>query len=82
MSSKTKWRFPTLIAAGVAIPILGALIAVPGLGAHTDMNAEVENIVNRDIAPMAAANGAGGVAAAVRIAGRNLFFNYGFADRR
>ncbi len=47
---------------------------------HSDMNKQVERIIAREVAPMAPASGAGGVAAAVRIAGRTLFFNYGFAE--
>ncbi len=42
---------------------------------------EVEKIVAHDIAAIIPADGAGGVAVAVRIDGRTLFFNYGFADR-
>jgi beta-lactamase class C len=41
---------------------------------------EVERIVAQEIKPMLPANGAGGVAAAVRIEGRTLFFNDGLAD--
>jgi beta-lactamase class C len=40
----------------------------------------VERIVAREIAPLLPANGAGGVAAAVRIGGRTLFYNFGTAD--
>jgi len=56
------------------------MIAAGGFVMRSDMNKQVERIVARDVAPMAPANGAGGVAAAVRIAGHNHFFNYGFAD--
>ncbi len=42
---------------------------------------EVEKIVAHEIAPIVPADGAGGAAVAVRIDGRTLFFNYGFADR-
>jgi beta-lactamase class C len=44
------------------------------------MDTEVDHIISRGIAPMVALNGAGGVAVVAQIAGRNLFFNYGFAD--
>jgi beta-lactamase class C len=43
-------------------------------------DAEVERLVAREVGPLAPANGTGGVAVAVRIEGRTLFFNYGFAD--
>jgi beta-lactamase class C len=44
------------------------------------MDTEVDRIISHGIAPMIAPNGAGGVAVAAQIGGRNLFFNYGFAD--
>jgi beta-lactamase class C len=44
------------------------------------MDTEVDHIISRGIAPMVAPNGAGGVAVVAQIGGRNLFFNYGFAD--
>lgn len=46
-----------------------------------DVSKQVEYIIARDVAPMASATGAGGVAAVVYIRGRTLFFNYGFADQ-
>ncbi len=50
--------------------------------ARPSMNTEVRSVIARDIDPMIAANGtAGGVAVAVRMNGRTLFFNYGFADQ-
>ena len=45
------------------------------------MDREVERIIAREVAAMVPVNGASGVAVAVRIAGRTLFFNYGLADR-
>ena len=45
------------------------------------MSTEVRSVIARDIDPMVAANGAGGVAVAVRMNGRTLFFNYGYADQ-
>jgi len=58
------------------------LLLLPGLGiaARSDMDSEVEHIIAREIAPMVPANGAGGVAVAVRIGGRTLFFNHGLSD--
>jgi beta-lactamase class C len=44
------------------------------------MDTEVDRIISHGIAPMIAPNGAGGVAVVAQIGGRNLFFNYGFAD--
>ncbi len=45
------------------------------------MSAEVRSLIARDIDPMVAANGAGGIAVAVRMNGRALFFDDGFADQ-
>jgi beta-lactamase class C len=45
------------------------------------MDADIKQIVADSVTPMVAANGAGGVAVAVRIGDRTLFFNYGLADR-
>jgi beta-lactamase class C len=45
------------------------------------MDADVDHIISHGIAPMIAPNGAGGVAVVAQIGGRNLFFNYGFADQ-
>lgn len=56
---------------------LTALMAGPALGADR----HVERIVAREIAAIVPADGAGGVAVALRIDGRTLFFNYGRADR-
>lgn len=50
------------------------------MAARSDMDNEVEHIVAREVASMVPANGAGGVAVAVRIGGRTLFFNHGLAD--
>ena len=55
--------------------------ATPATPALSELHAKVEQIVARDIAPMASATGAGGVAVAVRIDGRTFFFNYGLADQ-
>jgi beta-lactamase class C len=43
------------------------------------MSSEVDHIVSHGIAPMSGSNG--GVAVAVQMGGRSLFFNYGYADQ-
>src|SRR6266508_3877167 len=62
--------------ASTAILIAGFMT---GTRAETDKN--VEQIVVRQVAPMLSAGGMGGAAVAVRIEGRTLLFNYGWADR-
>src|SRR5215470_10189820 len=54
-----------------------ALIAAPAAGADT----QIEQTVARQVRAIVPADGAGGVAVALRIEGRTLFFNYGWADR-
>jgi len=54
-----------------------ALIAAPAAG--TD--AQIERTVARHVRSIVPADGGGGVAVALRIEGRTLFFNYGSADR-
>jgi beta-lactamase class C len=81
VSNKIKWPRMALAAAGCAIPLLSIVAAMPGIAARPDMDSEVERIIARDVAPMVPGNGAGGVAVAIRIAGRTLFFNSGLADR-
>jgi beta-lactamase class C len=64
-------------------PMIGltlAMVAAPGEGARAMTDAEVERLVAQDIKPIVPTDGAGGAAVAVRIKGRTLFFNYGFAD--
>src|SRR5215467_9072739 len=56
---------------------LTALIAGSSVAADRD----AERIVTRHVAPIVPPDGAGGVAVALRIEGRSLFFNYGWADR-
>jgi Beta-lactamase len=56
---------------------LTALIANPLVAADRD----AERIVTRHVASIVPPEGAGGVAVALRIQGRSLFFNYGWADR-
>lgn len=45
------------------------------------MDGEIDRIIGSGTAAMVAPDGAGGVAVVVRIGGRNLFFNYGYAER-
>ena len=45
------------------------------------MDGQAERIAFREIQPMVAADGSGGVAAATHIGGHTLFLNEGFADR-
>ena len=58
-----------------------ALIGEPLTGAAAPSNAEIERLLERHVRDVLPAHGAGGAAVAVRIAGRTLFFNYGYADR-
>jgi beta-lactamase class C len=68
-----------------AAALLLSLIADP-TGASSAMassvmsDGEVREVVTREIRALVPANGAGGAAVAVRIEGRTLFFNYGYAD--
>jgi beta-lactamase class C len=63
-----------------ALALIPALVAGPTEVLQAMTGGEVERLVAQEIEPMVPANGAGGVAVAVRIEGRTLFFNYGFAD--
>ncbi len=65
----------------VAMPYVTMIVPAPGAVVHPELGADVERIVTRGIAPMVPANGAGGAAVAVHVAGRTLFFNYGLADK-
>jgi beta-lactamase class C len=62
------------------IALTSALVAAPAEGLRAMTDGEVERLVAQDIKPIVPTDGAGGVAVAVRIDGRTLFFNYGFAD--
>jgi beta-lactamase class C len=78
----TSWRRRGAVVGAVfAMAAIGLPMLAPGLLARPSMNTEVRSLIARDIDPMAAANGAGGVAVAVRMNGHTLFFNYGFADQ-
>lgn len=65
----------------IAVPLFSALLATSAITARHTMDADVDHIISHGIAPMIAPNGAGGVAVVAQIGGRNLFFNYGFADQ-
>jgi len=77
----TVWRRGAVLAAGFAIVAIALSLLARGSLARPSMSTEVGSVIARDIDPMAAANGAGGVAVAVRMNGRTLFFNYGLADQ-
>ena len=62
------------------VALISALIAAPAAVAQAATDGEVERLVARELEPILPADGAGGAAVAVRIDGRTLFFNYGFAD--
>src|ERR1700683_3578426 len=70
-----------------SILVLGAilapslLIAAAPRSIANNMDSEAERIASRDIQSAVAADGSGGVAAAIRIGGQTLFLNRGFADR-
>ena len=77
----TNWRRGAVLAAGVAVLAAAGSILAFASPARPSMKADVRSVVGRDIDPMVAANGAGGVAVAVRMNGRTLFYNYGLADQ-
>jgi beta-lactamase class C len=60
---------------------LACVLFATGTRAQTDTDPGIERIVARALAPLIPADQAGGVAAAVRVDRRTLFFNYGLADR-
>jgi CubicO group peptidase (beta-lactamase class C family) len=66
-----------VMAAAVMAAALAAASMPAATAARAD-NAEVEQIVRKHVQPMLIA--AGGMAVAVHIDGRSLFFNYGLAD--
>jgi beta-lactamase class C len=68
-------------AALIAAPVIGvaAIAAIlPAAGAWSASDSEIEQIVRRQVQPMLIP--AGGMAVALHIDGRTLFFNYGMAD--
>jgi beta-lactamase class C len=61
----------------VTMASIMALLAAPAAGADR----QVERIITRHVRSIVPADGGGGVAVALRIEGRTLFINYGWADR-
>src|SRR5215467_8543960 len=61
----------------VTMASIMALIAAPAAGADR----QIERMVARHVRSIVPPDGGGGVAVALRIEGRTLFFNYGWADR-
>src|SRR5215470_8574385 len=64
----------------VTMASIMALIAAPAAPA-AGADRQVERIVTRHVRSIVPPDGGGGVAVALRIEGRTLFFNYGWADR-
>jgi len=60
-----------------AIAAVIIILVAPAAGARDDAG----RAVARHVHSIVPADGAGGVAVAMRIEGRTLFFNYGWADR-
>ena len=66
--------------AGLWLSLLFVLGWARATLADPEMDAHVREIVTENIAPLTTADHPGGVAAAVYVAGRIQFFNFGFAD--
>ncbi len=64
------------------IPVTMVMLMTVSAAAAADSTGDraIRQIVTRAIQPMLSDDDVGGVAVAVRIAGRTLFFNYGYAD--
>jgi len=61
--------------------LVAALIACPAAGANAVNDSDVERLIERQLVPvLLGEDGIGGVGVAVRIGGRTLFFNHGWAD--
>jgi len=73
------WRHITT--AGLSVLLVFQLGSARAPVAESEMDAQVQNIVADNLGPVATANDAGGVAAAVYVAGHTMFFNYGLADQ-
>ncbi len=63
-----------------AVALIPALMAGSTEVSRAMTDGEVERLVAQEIKPLLPANRAGGAAVAVRLEGRTVFFNYGFAD--
>jgi beta-lactamase class C len=63
----------------ITVPLFSALLVTSAVTARFSMSSEVDHIISRGIAPMSGPNG--GVAVAVQMGDRSLFFNYGYADQ-
>jgi beta-lactamase class C len=63
----------------ITVPLFSALLVTSAVTARFSMSSEVDHIISHGIAPMSGPNG--GVAVAVQMGGRSLFFNYGYADQ-
>jgi len=63
----------------ITVPLFSALLVTSAVTARFSMSSEVDHIVSHGIAPMSGPNG--GVAVAVQMGDRSLFFNYGYADQ-
>lgn len=63
----------------ITVPLFSALLATSAVTARFSMSSEIDHIVSRGVAPMSGPNG--GVAVAVQMGDRSLFFNYGYADQ-
>src|SRR4029450_8105096 len=61
----------------VTMASIMVLLAAPAAGA----DGQIERIVTRHVRSIVPPDGGGGGAVALRIEGRTLFFNYGWADR-
>src|SRR5262249_42716745 len=79
---RTSMRNLILAFSGVilAMPFVAMPISPLGANVRTDLGAEVERIVSQAVSTIVRADDADGVAVAVHIAGRTLFFKHGFAD--
>jgi len=65
----------------VPLVLVAALIACPAAGTNAVNDSDVERLIERQLVPvLLGEDGIGGVAVAVRISARTLFFNHGWAD--
>jgi beta-lactamase class C len=79
MSRRIAWRVGAAVASIIAT--LPFAFAARNSDRNPDMQAHVEQIIAPAMSTLVPKNGPGGVAVAVRIAGRTLYFNQGFADQ-